>query len=315
MAIFRFLSIASALLCFCACQVKLNPVHHVSILRLTLSIDAVKSCVYMSCIEQLFYESTWQLLCKPLFTVALYGVAAFSSAVDLTTADWSQQIFPLGGMGPATQGTPNPIPELPANPEGTSAGSSGGSSPYVPSTVIDDNTAAPAVPVTPVASDTPVTPAGNLANAGGPGGAMQVVLDEHNHYRAKHGVPTLTWDPTVAASAQNYANGCPQGHSGGGYGENMAWGHADFASAVKAWYDEVQQYVPGSGFSSGTGHFTQLVWRDTTKLGCGVNAGCGMATYVCQYDPAGERRSDLIIMHHDTDGQDDAFTSRICFFN
>jgi hypothetical protein len=120
---------------------------------------------------------------------------------------------------------------------------------------------------------------------------MQVVLDEHNRYRAKHGVPALVWDATVAANAQNFANGCPGGHSqGSGYGENMAWGHQDFASAVKNWYDEVQLYVPGSGFSSGTGHFTQIVWRDTAKLGCGMNAVCGMATYVCQYDPPGEQQ-------------------------
>jgi hypothetical protein len=35
------------------------------------------------------------------------------------------------------------------------------------------------------------------------------------------------------------------------------------------------------------GHFTQLVWKDTTNLGCGLNTRCGMAIYVCQYAPAG----------------------------
>jgi hypothetical protein len=35
------------------------------------------------------------------------------------------------------------------------------------------------------------------------------------------------------------------------------------------------------------GHFTQLVWKDTTKMGCALNMRCSMAPYVCQYAPAG----------------------------
>ncbi len=40
-------------------------------------------------------------------------------------------------------------------------------------------------------------------------------------------------------------------------------------------------------FSSATGHFTQVVWKGTARLGCGANARCGMATYVCPYVEAG----------------------------
>jgi hypothetical protein len=40
-------------------------------------------------------------------------------------------------------------------------------------------------------------------------------------------------------------------------------------------------------FSGATGHFTQVVWKGTTKLGCGSNPSCGMKTYVCQYTPPG----------------------------
>ena len=39
-------------------------------------------------------------------------------------------------------------------------------------------------------------------------------------------------------------------------GENLAGG-ADAAKSVDMWYSEVDQYTPGSGFSMGTGHFTQ----------------------------------------------------------
>jgi uncharacterized protein YkwD len=99
----------------------------------------------------------------------------------------------------------------------------------------------------------------------------------------------MSWDSTVAASAASFTSGCPNGHSGGSYGENMAWGYPDFPAAVKAWYDEISQYnFANPGWSSGTGHFTQVVWRDSIKLGCAMNKGCSMPTYVCQYSPAGE---------------------------
>lgn len=41
------------------------------------------------------------------------------------------------------------------------------------------------------------------------------------------------------------------------------------------------------GWAVLAGHFTQLVWRGTTKLGCAINKACTWTTYVCQYWPAG----------------------------
>jgi hypothetical protein len=68
-------------------------------------------------------------------------------------------------------------------------------------------------------------------------------------------------------------------------------GYRTFVAGVDAWYNEERMYnYAGGGFSSATGHFTQMVWRDSTKLGCGYNTRCGMATYVCNYSPQGEQR-------------------------
>lgn len=40
--------------------------------------------------------------------------------------------------------------------------------------------------------------------------------------------------------------------------------------AVKAWYDEIKKYkYSRPGFSPATGHFTQVVWLDTTEVGVG----------------------------------------------
>ncbi len=62
-------------------------------------------------------------------------------------------------------------------------------------------------------------------------------------------------------------------------------------NVVKAWYDEEPLYdYNNPGFSSDTGHFTQVVWKSTKEIGCGYRTGCGGSwpnVWVCQYNPAG----------------------------
>lgn len=121
-------------------------------------------------------------------------------------------------------------------------------------------------------------------------------VDAHNRYRAKHCAAALTWSAKLADVAQRWANalrdrGCQFGHSGGSYGENLAAGTKgtlDPAAVVKMWYDEIAQYrFPDGGFSMETGHFTQVVWRGTQRVGCGHSQCKGMDIYVCEYDPPG----------------------------
>lgn len=161
----------------------------------------------------------------------------------------------------------------------------------------------------PVASPTAATdhgvPAAPLATAGpasapAPSGppvpaAMQPLLDAHNAARAKHCAPPLTWSPKLAAAAQAWADqlaaGCTFEHSPNNrYGENLAGGSPgllDGRAVTAMWYDEVAKYAfPDGGFSMATGHFTQVVWRETTQIGCAV-ASCRMALWVCEYDPPG----------------------------
>jgi uncharacterized protein YkwD len=74
-------------------------------------------------------------------------------------------------------------------------------------------------------------------------------------------------------------------HSGGKYGENLGLGYTT-TGVVDAWYDEKSYYNPSSPAAS---HFTQVVWKSTTKLGC-AKITCdniwGQYT-ICSYDPAG----------------------------
>jgi pathogenesis-related protein 1 len=125
----------------------------------------------------------------------------------------------------------------------------------------------------------------------------QDYLDAHNAARAAVGVGPLTWDTTVQAYAQNYANqragDCNLVHSGGPYGENIAWSSADLSGtdAVKMWVDEMAYYDYNSNScASGQqcGHYTQVVWGNSVSLGCAkVTCSAGGTFIVCNYDPPG----------------------------
>jgi uncharacterized protein YkwD len=137
------------------------------------------------------------------------------------------------------------------------------------------------------------TPAGKTP---APSNEAQRLVDAHNRVRAKHCAKPLAWSAKLAQVAQQWANalrdkGCVFGHSGGSFGENLAAGTSgtlDAEDVVKMWYDEVSQYrFPNGGFSAQTGHFTQVVWRGTARVGCGRSQCNNMDIWVCEYDPAG----------------------------
>ncbi len=139
-------------------------------------------------------------------------------------------------------------------------------------------------------------PAGPPRPSSGLSADAQALLDAHNRVRAQHCAPALSWSPKLAQVAQQWANtlrdrGCKFEHSGGRHGENLAAGTSgtlDGQAVTDMWYDEVKQYAfPDGGFSMETGHFTQVVWRQTTQLGCGVSTCRGMDIWVCEYDPPG----------------------------
>ncbi|MDX2215638.1 MAG: CAP domain-containing protein [Oculatellaceae cyanobacterium bins.114] len=131
------------------------------------------------------------------------------------------------------------------------------------------------------------------------GGMAQEILNAHNAYRSQVGVPPLQWSDSLAASAQQWANQLAATgtfeHSGAG--ENLAQGSAGGFSVtqlVDMWGSEKQYFVYGtfpnissSGNWSDVGHYTQLIWRNTTEVGCGLASGNGNDVLVCHYNPAG----------------------------
>ncbi|GME41154.1 allergen v5 tpx-1-related protein [Neofusicoccum parvum] len=125
----------------------------------------------------------------------------------------------------------------------------------------------------------------------GGGGNQWVKL--HNKYRAKHvDTPPLEWDETLAQTATAHSQKCVFEHSqDNNLGENLAMGTGLTAQqTVQMWYDEIDQYNQYWGKNDvpmDVMHFTQVVWKKTTKVGCGM-ADCSQGKLAtCNYSPAG----------------------------
>ncbi|OAA52866.1 CAP domain protein [Cordyceps fumosorosea ARSEF 2679] len=127
-----------------------------------------------------------------------------------------------------------------------------------------------------------------------PGGDFKKqILDAQNWYRAQHSAPPLEWDDKLAQNAQAWASKCsenPRHQPSQPHGENIAWGTGERQAGFWAnlWGNERVKYsFDAPSFTGETGHFTQLVWKSTTKVGC-AEAKCNYGTnVVCEYDPAG----------------------------
>jgi uncharacterized protein YkwD len=118
----------------------------------------------------------------------------------------------------------------------------------------------------------------------------QAALDAHNEARSRYGANPLLWSKTLAQYAQQVVDTCVFQHSNGQYGENLAIGtRLSCEQAVDLWVDEEGAYPPGGvpGFSQATGHFSQVVWKDTLQVGCAFKR-CPNGNFVaCSYNPPG----------------------------
>ncbi|KAI3431593.1 hypothetical protein D9Q98_004643 [Chlorella vulgaris] len=116
------------------------------------------------------------------------------------------------------------------------------------------------------------------------------ILKRHDDERAKNGAPPLAWSPDLAAAAQDWADGCKLQSSGQGYGENQGLGSAwrSCAAAMPLWLGGKGSYQPGGTPPSGALAWTQVVWKGSKEVGCGLSQCPDKGGFVvCFYDPPG----------------------------
>ncbi|HLO84391.1 MAG TPA: CAP family protein [Nostocaceae cyanobacterium] len=130
------------------------------------------------------------------------------------------------------------------------------------------------------------------------------ILKAHNNYRKQVGVPPLKWSNKLANNAQSWAKylaslgGRKLVHSKGtNEGENLWLGTSkafSYTNMVDSWGSEKKYFKNGifpnvstTGNWFDVGHYTQIIWRNTTEVGCGVASAGGNDILVCRYSPPG----------------------------
>ncbi|XP_071768599.1 cysteine-rich venom protein [Centroberyx gerrardi] len=135
------------------------------------------------------------------------------------------------------------------------------------------------------------------------------IVDQHNAFR-RAVEPTasdmliMNWSDEVAATAQAWVDKCILAHGptssrmleGYALGENLFYASAlhSWEAVVNAWHSEVAnyQYPNGSANGRAIGHYTQVVWYSSYKVGCGAKL-CpnNIYFYGCHYYRAGNFRT------------------------
>ncbi len=151
-------------------------------------------------------------------------------------------------------------------------------------------------------------------------------LLRHNEARLELGIDTnLTWSDTISRDAQLYADEMAQsgywghdkknqidGYAHGNYGENLytSSNAASIEIATQAWIDEKEYYTYGKVVSSSAvddtcvdgvdihgnailcGHYTQIIWKDTTLVGCAMS----------RYEVGDYKGWDIVVCKYQTPG-------------
>ncbi len=157
------------------------------------------------------------------------------------------------------------------------------------------------------AAKSPLPPMLYSRGSAAPQALAAEVLARHNVERRQAGVAALTWDPSLAEGAQAYANELARlnllRHSPKagrrGIGENLWMGTRDYfrpARMVADWASERSMFRPATfpavsttGNWADVGHYTQIIWPATQRVGCAIGKSARADVLVCRYWPSGNR--------------------------
>ena len=131
------------------------------------------------------------------------------------------------------------------------------------------------------------------------------LLAIHNRERAATGARPLVWDARLASAASSYGPALERlgrlahapANQREGQGENLWMGTRDayeLEEMAESWAAEKSLFRPGffpavsrSGAWSDVAHYTQMIWKGTTRVGCAIRKGRKWDFLICRYSPQG----------------------------
>lgn len=138
-----------------------------------------------------------------------------------------------------------------------------------------------------------------------PAGIQLNLLQAHNRERALVGSAPLQWDRQLQAAADAYARYLAAtgrfehatSQALKGQGENLWTGTrgafaprrmvADWASGSRYFQHGEFPEVSRTGNWSDVGHYTQIIWPATQRVGCAISSSSDFDYLVCRYAPGG----------------------------
>ena len=129
------------------------------------------------------------------------------------------------------------------------------------------------------------------------------ILAAHNAVRAEVGVPPMRWDDRLANDAEQWARHLAQinamvhwgsqGEPDNQEGENLWMGSRGYFAVEQMtgmWAAERSTFRRARHWEEdfqNVGHYTQMVWRSSTRVGCAIASNARSDFLVCRYSPRG----------------------------
>ncbi|EMC96586.1 hypothetical protein BAUCODRAFT_148171 [Baudoinia panamericana UAMH 10762] len=242
-------------------------------------------------------------------------VAETTSSAQAPTTSSTQAPTTSSTPAPTTSSTPAPTTSSTQAPSSTQTPSStqaptttaSPSTTQQPSSTSTSTTSQ--APTTSIAASSSTQAAASSVPSLASDSYQDVAVYHHNIHRVNHSAPNIVWDTGLANTAAIIASSCNYSHNtdvnGGGYGQNIAAGvNAENISLIITelfyngevnWFDGLYNVAqPNMTNFEHWGHFSQIVWKSTTSIGCAtqmcsnlINFGTDSSFTVCNYGPPG----------------------------